>query len=159
MPRAVYPGSFDPMTNGHLDIVAAAAELFDNVIVAVLNNPDKKSLFSVEERMELIRASVKAYTNVSVDSFSGLLADYTRLQTADVVVRGLRSVQDFEAEIPMAHMNRRLNAQLRTVFLPASLGVADISSSLVKQIAMHGGALTGLVPDDVARALKRKYHN
>lgn len=155
--RAIYPGSFDPITNGHLDVIHNAAPLFDRLVVAVLNNPDKQSLFSVSERMELIRAALGALPNVEVDSFSGLLADYTKLQQAEVVVRGLRSGQDYAAEVPMAHLNRRLHPSLKTVFLPASLSVADISSSMVKQIAMNGGNVSTLVPKDIEAALHRKY--
>lgn len=157
MQRAIYPGSFDPMTNGHLDIIKNASRLFETCTVAVLHNPDKRGLFSVDERIDLIQEAVRPYGNVQVDSFSGLLADYARIQNAHVVVRGLRSVQDFEAEVPMAHMNRRLNHDLVTVFLASSLEVADISSSLVKQIAMHGGDLSETVPPNVAVALKAKF--
>ena len=157
MQRAIYPGSFDPMTNGHLDLITTAAKVFESVTVAVLNNPEKRCLFSVQERMDLIRQSVRGLSNVDVDSFSGLLADYAALRKTQVIVRGLRSVHDFEAEFPMAHMNRRLKHDLVTVFLPAHVEVIDISSTLVRQIAMHGGDLSGCVPHHIAAALVAKF--
>lgn len=157
MRLAVYPGTFDPITNGHLDVVAKVAPLFDSCVIAVLHNPNKQPLFTVEERLDLIQAAVACWANVRVESFSGLLADYTKQIEADVVVRGLRSVSDFEAELPMAQMNQRLDTHAVTVFIPTSRDSADISSSLVRQVAMHGGDVAALVPLAVCNALRSKF--
>lgn len=157
MKLAVYPGTFDPITNGHLEIIDKMAGLFDECVVAVLHNPDKRAVFTVEERIKFIQAATESWSNLRVDSFTGLLADYVSDIQADVVVRGLRSVSDFEAEFPMAHMNRRLNAQALTIFIPSSLESADISSSWVRQIAMYGGNVTSLVPNGVNQALRLKF--
>lgn len=157
MTLAVYPGSFDPITNGHLDVIAKAVRLFDEVRVAVLHNPSKQPLFSLDERMSMIREVVSVWPTVKVESFRGLLAVYAHDVGANAVVRGLRSVSDFEAELPMAHMNQRMNDSAVTVFVPSSLQYADISSSLVKQIAMYQGPLTDCVPASIERALRAKY--
>nr|WP_273366379.1 pantetheine-phosphate adenylyltransferase [Alicyclobacillus herbarius] len=152
MRLAIYPGTFDPFTNGHLDVVRQAAALFDVLVVAVLQNPAKQPLFSVPERMDFIRLATHALPNVEVDQFQGLLVEYAKLRGAAAVVRGLRGVADFETEQKMAQMNRHLLPSLVTVFLPTSPEYAYISSSLVKEVAAYGGDVTGLVPDEVAAA-------
>ncbi|MCL6444092.1 MAG: pantetheine-phosphate adenylyltransferase [Alicyclobacillus sp.] len=157
MTTAIYPGSFDPMTNGHVDIVERASRLFTRVIVAVLNNPEKHPVFAVDERIELICKATEHLANVEVSSFQGLLVDYVDLQQADCVIRGLRSVADFEVEFPMAQMNRHLKPRVVTLFIPSAPAFNYVSSSLVKDIARHGGDLNGLVPLPVAEALRMKY--
>jgi pantetheine-phosphate adenylyltransferase len=144
----VCPGSFDPVTNGHVDVIARAAALYDELVVAVLVNPGKAGLFSVEERMELLREAVAELPNVVVDSFSGLLVDYCRSHDLPVVVKGLRAVGDFEYELQMAQMNREL-AGVETLFVPTAPQVGHLSSSLVKQIAAFGGDVSRLVPRGV----------
>jgi len=146
--RAVCPGSFDPVTNGHVDVIARAAELYDELVVAVLVNPGKAGLFTVDERMELLREAVADLPNVVVDSFSGLLVDYCRTHDVPVVVKGLRAVGDFEYELQMAQMNREL-AGIETLFVPTAPQVGHLSSSLVKQIATFGGDVSRLVPKGV----------
>ena len=145
MRRAVCPGSFDPVTNGHVDVITRAAGLYDELVVAVLVNPGKAGLFSVEERMELLRDAVTELTNVRVDSFQGLLVDYCRAHDVPVIVKGLRAVSDFEYELQMAQMNREL-AGVETLFVPTAPQVGHLSSSLVKQIAEFGGDVSSLVP-------------
>jgi len=157
MKIAVYPGSFDPITNGHIDILQRAAELFDQVIVAVLQNPNKNPLFTVEERMDLIKSATQDCTNVVVDSFFGLLIDYVDLKEAVAIIRGLREISDFENELRMAHMNRQLNSSAVTVFIPTNNTYSYLSSSLVKEVAAHGGKITGFVPDKVEAALHAKF--
>ena len=142
------PGSFDPVTNGHVDVIARAAGLYDELVVAVLVNPGKAGLFSVDERMELLREAVADLPNVVVDSFSGLLVDYCRSHDVPVVVKGLRAVGDFEYELQMAQMNREL-AGVETLFVPTAPQVGHLSSSLVKQIATFGGDVSRLVPKAV----------
>lgn len=156
MKRAVYPGSFDPITNGHIDIIKRAAKLFDELIVAVLVNPAKSPLFTVEERMELIRESLNDMPNVKVDSFTGLLAHYVSRVKADVIVRGLRAVSDFEIEFQMALMNKRLNPDVEIVFLMTSYEYSYLSSGVVKEVARLGGSVTGLVPECVEAKLLEK---
>ncbi len=148
MRRAVCPGSFDPVTNGHVDVIARAAGLYDELIVAVLVNPGKAGLFGVEERMELLRDAVAGTPNVRVDSFQGLLVDYCRAHGVPVIVKGLRAVSDFEYELQMAQMNREL-AGVETLFVPTAPQVGHLSSSLVKQIAQFGGDVSSLVPKAV----------
>src|SRR4029450_2459441 len=146
--RAVCPGSFDPVTNGHVDVINRAAGLYDELVVAVLVNPGKAGLFSVDERMELLRDAVSELPNVTVDSFEGLLVDYCRGQDIPVIVMGLRAVSDFEYELQMAQMNREL-AGVETLFVPPAPQVGDLSSSLVKQVAQLGGDVSTLVPKAV----------
>jgi pantetheine-phosphate adenylyltransferase len=146
--RAVCPGSFDPVTNGHVDVINRAAALYDELVVAVLVNPGKAGLFSVEERIELIRDAVADLPNVTVDSFEGLLVDYCRHHDIPVIVKGLRAVGDFEYELQMAQMNREL-AGVETLFVPTAPQVGHLSSSLVKQIATFGGDVSRLVPKGV----------
>ena len=148
MRRAVCPGSFDPVTNGHVDVISRAAGLYDELVVAVLVNPGKAGLFSVEERMELLRDAVADLPNVSIDSFQGLLVDYCRHHDIPVIVKGLRAVSDFEYELQMAQMNREL-AAVETLFVPTAPQVGHLSSSLVKQIARFGGDVSSLVPKAV----------
>ena len=148
MRRAVCPGSFDPVTNGHVDVIARAAALYDELVVAVLVNPGKAGLFDVDERMELLRQTVADLPNVVVDSFEGLLVDYCRSHDVPVIVKGLRAVGDFEYELQMAQMNREL-AGIETLFVPTAPQVGHLSSSLVKQIARFGGDVSSLVPPAV----------
>jgi pantetheine-phosphate adenylyltransferase len=146
--RAVCPGSFDPVTNGHVDVITRAAALYDELVVAVLVNPGKAGLFDVEERMGLLREAVVDVPNVTVDRFEGLLVDYCRHRDIPVIVKGLRAVGDFEYELQMAQMNREL-AGVETLFMPTAPQVGHLSSSLVKQIARFGGDVSTLVPKAV----------
>ena len=148
MRRAVCPGSFDPVTNGHVDVINRAAGLYDELVVAVLVNPGKAGLFTVDERMDLLRDAVAGLPNVRVDSFQGLLVDYCRAHDIPVIVKGLRAVSDFEYELQMAQMNREL-AAVETLFVPTAPQVGHLSSSLVKQIARFGGDVSSLVPKAV----------
>ena len=152
---ALCPGTFDPVTNGHLDIVGRAAGLFDRVVVAVVENPDKEPLFSVSERVEMIREAVSELDNVEIDSFSGLLVDYARSREVGAIVKGLRAVTDFDYELQMAQMNRHLG-EVETCFVPTSPRWSYLSSSLVKEVARFGGDVSSLVPEHVARRLKEK---
>lgn len=147
---AVYPGSFDPITNGHLDIIIRAAKVCDKLIVAVLENPDKKNpLFSIEERVDLIKRVTKDIKNVEVESFKGLLVNYAKNKNAKVIVKGLRAVTDFEYELQMAMMNNKLDENIETIFMMTSNKYSFLSSSLVKQVAMYGGCIKELVPDEI----------
>jgi len=154
--KVVIPGSFDPITFGHLDIIERAAERFDTVIVAVLENPGKEALFSVEERMDLIAGAIEHLDNVEVGSFHGLLVDFCRDRGVGTILKGLRAVSDFEYELQMAQMNRRMGS-VETLFLPTAPDHSYLSSSLVKQVARYGGPLDGTVPDRVAEALQKAY--
>ncbi|MFL6213620.1 MAG: pantetheine-phosphate adenylyltransferase [Blastocatellia bacterium] len=153
--RAIYPGSFDPMTMGHLDIIERTARLFDEVIVAVLVNQDKQPMFTVEERVEMIR-QVAAWPNVRVGTFAGLLVDYAIEQQAQVIVRGIRAVSDYEYELQMALMNRRLEPQVETFFLMAAEAYSYLSSRLIKEVFKLGGPINGLVPDYVEQRMREK---
>jgi pantetheine-phosphate adenylyltransferase len=153
--RAVCPGSFDPVTNGHVDVINRAAALYDELVVGVLVNPGKAGLFAVDERMELLRDAVAHLPNVTVDSFQGLLVDYCRAHDIPVIVKGLRAVADFEYELQMAQMNREL-AGVETLFVPTAPQVGHLSSSLVKQIALFGGDVSSLVPKAVLERLLAK---
>ncbi len=146
--RAVCPGSFDPVTNGHMDIIGRASNLYDEVVVAVLINKSKRSLFTVEERMAMLRESTVAYPNVTVESFHGLLVDFCRAHGVQVIVKGLRAVSDFDYELQMGQMNHSL-AAIETVFMPTNPEYSFLSSSLVKEVATYGGDVSGLVPDTV----------
>ncbi len=154
---AVCPGTFDPITNGHVDIVQRSLNLFDEVVVAILENPKKTPLFSVEERLTLARQALKDYERVRVEAFSGLLMDYARSVGAVAVVRGLRAVSDFEYEMQMALMNRRLDSGIETVFMMPSEEYTFLSSTMIKEIAYFGGPLRGLVPPVVEEALRRVF--
>ena len=153
---AIYPGSFDPVTLGQLDIIRRASGLFDRLIVAVMHNQNKKPMFSVEERKEMLRRTTADLPNVEIESFGGLLADYAHSKNACVLVKGLRAVSDFEYEFQMALANRKLNAELDTVFLMTSSEYMYLSSSVVKDIAVHGGSVAGFVPDEIVQDIVRR---
>ena len=153
--RAIYPGSFDPITNGHLDIIERSARLFDEVIVAVLLNMDKSPMFSTDERVEMIRA-VAPWPNVQVGTFKGLLVHYAVEQEAQAIVRGIRAVSDYEYELQMALMNRRLEPSVETVFLMAGEAYSYLSSRLIKEVFKLGGSIAGLVPELVEERMKEK---
>lgn len=155
---AVYPGSFDPITNGHIDIIKRASKMYDKLIVAVLVNKGKNSLFTIQERVDIIREAVKDIENVTVDSFSGLFVDYCLKNNISVSIRGLRAMSDFEIELQMAHVNDFLSkSKVETVFLATNTQYSYISSSIVKEIAMFGGDYSHLVPDNVFEKLSEKY--
>lgn len=159
MKAAIYPGSFDPVTYGHLDVIHRASNIFDELTVSVLHNVGKSALFSVEERVKMLEEATKDLPNVKVDSFSGLLIDYTRKKNVHVVIRGLRAITDFEYELQIAQTNHKLsNGELDTMFLTTALEYAYLSSSSVKEIAYFGGDVSPCVPDFVAEELYRKYH-
>ena len=152
--KALYSGSFDPPTMGHMDIISRAAKLYDELVIGVIGNPSKKSMFTLEEREDMLRETLKDYENVSVDHFSGLLADYVNSNGFNVVVRGLRSTTDFDYEIQMAHMNDRLfNDTVETVFLMTDPQYSYISSSVVKEVFTLGGNINGLVPDEILKRM------
>jgi len=153
---AIYPGSFDPITNGHLDLIRRGARLFDRLIVAILRNHAKQALFSTEERSEMLREAVDGLPNVSVDSFDGLLVQYASTQQATVLLRGIRAVSDYEYELQMALMNRRLQPEIETVSLMSGDAYSFISSRLVKEVISLGGNISGLVPPAVEARLKQR---
>jgi pantetheine-phosphate adenylyltransferase len=158
MTNAVCPGSFDPPTLGHLDVIGRAAGLFDRLTVAVLVNPDKKGMFSIDERLDLLRATTAQWPNVAVDSFHGLLVDYCSANGIAAIVKGIRAVSDFDYELQMAQMNHGLTG-VQTLFLPTSPAYSFVSSSLVKQVASYGGDVAQLLPDVVATALADKINS
>ncbi|NHC39636.1 pantetheine-phosphate adenylyltransferase [Bacillus sp. MM2020_1] len=158
MPRiAVCPGSFDPITYGHLDIIRRGAKVFDTVYVSVLNNSSKNPLFTIEERMNLIKAVTKDLTNVKVDVHSGLLVDYAKAVNASAIIRGLRAVSDFEYEMQITSMNRVLNEDIETFFIMTNNQYSFLSSSIVKEVAKYNGDISSLVPPIVEKELKKKY--
>ena len=157
MRTVIYPGSFDPFTNGHLDIVQRAAKLFDQVIVAVAKNEGKNPLFSVEERLDLVRQSIKGQQNVSAEAFEGLLVEYVEKRGGQAVIRGLRAVSDFEFEFQLALMNRKLNEHVETIFMMPKDTYTFLSSRLVKEIARLGGDVSSFVPPQGVAALKAKF--
>lgn len=156
MSIAVYPGSFDPCTNGHLDIIDRSAQLFDKVIVAVLTNSSKVPVFTVSERMELLKTATADYKNVEVCSFSGLLVDFLRRIDAKVVIKGIRAVSDFEYEFQMALTNKALYPELETLFMHSSQEYMFLSSSVVREVAKYGGSLSGLVPDELIPIVEKR---
>jgi len=156
MKKAICPGSFDPITNGHLDIIERASRVFEELIVGVVVNPEKKCLFSVDERVEQIKNVVKNFPNVQVKKFSGLLVHLMNKEGANVIVKGLRSVSDFEYEFQMASMNNKLDPDKETVFMMAKTDYCYISSSSVKQVAMLGGSIKGLVPEEIIPDIIKK---
>jgi len=153
---AVYPGSFDPITNGHLDIIKRASRVFDEVIVGVLVNPDKRGLFEIDERVRLIQQVTKVYDNVKVESFSGLLVNFMKEKNARVIIKGLRAVSDFEYEFQMSLMNKKLDPNIETLFMMTNAKYSYLSSSSVKQVANFGGCIKGLVPDDIIPNIMEK---
>ena len=154
---AIYPGSFDPVTRGHLDLIARGAQIFGRLIVAVAENSEKDPLFGVKERVEMLEAVCFEWKNVEIDSFHGLLVDYARSHDARVILRGIRAVSDYEYELQMAMMNRKIEPQLETVFMMPAVSYSYLSSRLVKQLARHGGPVTEFVPSIVEERLKAKF--
>jgi pantetheine-phosphate adenylyltransferase len=154
---AIYPGSFDPVTNGHIDIVRRGRTLFDKVIVAILHNPKKDSLFTLEERMDMLQESMKEIPGLSFDTFGGLLVDYAHQRGAHAILRGMRAVSDFEYEFQLALMNRKLDRDIQTVFLMTGLRWIFTSSSIIKEAAQFGGDISDMVPDIVNRKIKDKF--
>ena len=157
MKIGIYPGSFDPVTNGHLDIIERASKVTDKLIVAVLKNDTKNPLFTAEERVDMIKEAVANFNNVEVDSFDGLLVDYAKKKNATLIVRGLRAITDFEYELQLAQTNRELYKELDTVFLLTNLQYAYLSSSIVKQVASYKGDISKFVTANVEKKLKQKY--
>jgi pantetheine-phosphate adenylyltransferase len=153
---ALYPGSFDPITNGHLDLIERSSALFDRLVVAILRNEEKEALFSVEERIEMLNEVVHGFSNVEVGSFDGLLVDYAAQCGASVILRGIRAVSDYEYELQMALMNRRLRPEVETVFLMASEAHSFLSSKLVKEVIRLGGKVSGLVPPSIEGRLRKR---
>ena len=158
MKICIYPGSFDPITYGHIDIINRASQIADKLIVAVLDNREKKSLFTVDEKLDMIRDAVKDYDNVEIESFEGLLVDYAKKKNAKIVIRGLRAVTDFEYELQMAQINRELYHEIDTMFLLTNLKYSYLSSSAVKQVASYNGDVSKFVTPYVADMLKKKYN-
>jgi pantetheine-phosphate adenylyltransferase len=154
---AIYPGTFDPITNGHLDLVQRGLRMFDEVIVALAPSQKKQPLFTIKERLGLIKKSMKSLKRVRVESFNSLLVDYVKKKRGVAILRGLRAVSDFEYELQMALMNRRLNTNIETVFMMPSEDYSFLTSSIIKEIASFGGSLNGLVPKEVEKALKKKF--
>lgn len=154
---AVYPGSFDPITKGHLDIITRGSKIYDKLIVAVLVNVDKKCLFNIEERVELIKKVTKNLKNVEVLSFEGLLVDFAKMHNSKVILKGLRTISDFEYEFQMALMNSKLNPDIETVFMMTSSAYSYVSSSSVKQVAKFGGNIEGLVPNELISEIIDKF--
>ena len=154
---AIYPGSFDPITNGHLDVIERASRIVDRLVVAILRNEGKKALFTVDERMEMLGQAVGRVKNVEVESFDGLLVDYAAARGAHLIIRGVRAISDYENELQMALMNRRLRPEIETVFLMAGEAHSFISSRLVKEIVGLGGNIRGLVPPEVEQRLRARF--
>jgi len=156
---AVYPGSFDPVTNGHIDLIQRSAALFDKIVVAILRNSGKTPLFSVDERREMLESATRDVSNIVITDFSGLLVDFAERISATVIIRGIRAISDYEYELQMALMNRRLSNRVETVFMLPAETYSYLSSKLVKEIASHGGAISGLVPKEVERRLRGRFNN
>jgi pantetheine-phosphate adenylyltransferase len=159
MKTAIYPGTFDPLTYGHLDIIERASAVFDHVIVTVAQNPKKSPLFSVDERIAMIKDSVKDFTNISCDSFDGLIVDYAKARKATVLIRGLRAISDFEYELQMAHVNRKLLSTLVTVILMPGEKYTYLNSTIVKEVAQFGGDISAFVPPAIAEKVSGKFRN
>jgi len=157
MIKAIYPGSFDPITNGHIDVIQRASKIFDTLIIAVSQNINKKPFLSINEKIETINLSVKRINNVEVLSFDELLVNFARSKNAQIIIRGLRAVSDFEYEFQLAGMNRHLDNNIETFFMTPSEEFSNISSSLIREIISLGGDISGFVPDSVHKALKRKF--
>ena len=157
MKTAVYPGSFDPATNGHIDVIERALRLFDKVIVAVGDNPGKKPTFTIEERRDMLKESTKHLNNIEIDSFSGLLLDFVKGKDSKIIIRGLRAVSDFEFEFQRALLNRVADGDIDTVFIMTKEHYVYLNSSIVKEMAMFGGKVSGLVPETVEKKLKEKF--
>jgi pantetheine-phosphate adenylyltransferase len=158
MPKlAIYPGSFDPVTNGHIDIIVRGLKIFDDIVVCILNNPAKKVLFDIEERMDMLNQSLNGIKNIEVTTYGGLLVDFAVQRKANAILRGMRAVSDFEYEFQMALMNRRLNRDIQTVFLMTGLRWIFTSSSIIKEAARFGGNINGMVPKIVQQKLKEKF--
>ncbi|HIC84970.1 MAG TPA: pantetheine-phosphate adenylyltransferase [Desulfobacterales bacterium] len=155
--RAIYPGTFDPITNGHLSIVRRGLKIFDKIIIAILTNPNKIPLFTIEERIEMIQEALKGMPNIEIDTYNGLLVDYAVEKGACVILRGLRALSDFEYEFQMALMNRKLNRDIQSVFLMTDYKWFYTSSTIIKEAASFGGDVSGLVPPIVSKKLKEKY--
>ncbi len=155
---AIYPGSFDPVTNGHLDIIERGLKIFDRIIITILENPSKQLLFSVAEREELLRMSLPEFTDVEIASYDGLLVDFAKQRGAHAILRGMRAVSDFEYEFQMALMNRRLNREIQTVFLMTGLRWIFTSSSIIKEAAKFGGNIESMVPPPVQKKLEEKFN-
>lgn len=156
MKSAVYPGSFDPITKGHMDIIERSSKIFDEIIVLVLINPDKKGLFDIQERVELIKKATKNIENVRVESFYGLLVNYMKKNNLEVIVKGLRDVSDFEYEFQMSLMNKKLDSSIETFFMMADAKYSYLSSSAIKQVAVFGGSLEDLVPSEIVESVINK---
>ncbi|MEK6682238.1 MAG: pantetheine-phosphate adenylyltransferase [Nitrospirota bacterium] len=154
---AVYPGTFDPITNGHIDLIERTLRIFDEVIIAIAHNPRKMPLFNIKERIEMITSSTKGLRNIKIETFDGLLVDYAKKKKAQAIIRGLRAVSDFEYEFQMALMNRKLDNKIETVFLMPSEEYSYLTSSIVKEIAAFKGSINGLVPKIVDKKLKEKF--
>ena len=159
MKIAVYPGSFDPITNGHLDIIKRATNVFDEVIIVVLVNPDKKGLFQAEERVELIKRVTSVLPNVKVEYYSGLLINFMKARKAKIIIKGLRAVLDFQYELQMSLMNNKLDPSVETIFMMTKAEYSFFSSSAVKQVAIFGGCIKGLIPDEIVDEVMIKINN
>ncbi|MCI8892644.1 MAG: pantetheine-phosphate adenylyltransferase [Eubacterium sp.] len=157
MKRAIYPGSFDPVTNGHLDIIARSARLVDELIVGVLNNRAKNALFSAEDRVSMLKELTSHYPNVTIEAFDGLLVDYAKRNDAAIIVRGLRAVTDFEYELQIAQTNHEIYEQIETIFLTTRLEYAYLSSTIVKEVASYGGDISRFVPQQIIARVYAKY--
>ncbi|HVH88917.1 MAG TPA: pantetheine-phosphate adenylyltransferase [Terriglobales bacterium] len=155
--KAIYPGSFDPLTNGHLDLIERGSKIFDELIVAILRNSEKEPLFDVSERREMLTEATARWPNVRIDTFSGLLVDYVVQQKANAVLRGIRAISDYEYELQMALMNRKLNAAVETIFMMPAEAYSYLSSRLVKEVFRLGGSAQELVPPEVERRLHKKF--
>ena len=158
MKKAIYPGSFDPITYGHLDIIQRSSKVFDEVVIGVLNNSAKTSLFSIEERLDMTKMLTKQYDNVTVDSFDGLLVDYARSIDANIVIRGLRAVTDFEYEIQIAQTNKVEYPDLETMFMTTALNYSYLSSTIVREFASYGGDISRFVPEEIIPMIQAKYN-